>query len=122
MFIDGQDDNAAPTQVHHIFPKNEFPEIMHYIENLILLTPNQHYGYAHPNNNTQTIDLAAQKVLLLAKIYSIRQNLTSEAEEHVFEFCKFLRVLSVGWDDESVLEIEENDYNDVIHAINYHYV
>jgi hypothetical protein len=31
-------------------------------------------------------------------------------------------VLSVGWDDENVLEIAENDYNDIIHAINYHYV
>lgn len=122
MFVDGQDDNTAPTQAHHIFPKNEFPEIMHFVENLIMLTPNQHYGYAHPNNNTHIIDLAAQKVLLIAKTYSIRQNLTSDVEEHIFEFCKFLQVLSVGWDDENVLEIAENDYNDIIHAINYHYV
>lgn len=61
MFIDGQDDNNVPTQAHHIFPKNEFPEIMHYVENLIMLTPNQHYSYAHPNNNTYIIDLTAQK-------------------------------------------------------------
>lgn len=53
---------------------------------------------------------------------SIRQNLTSEVEEHIFEFCNFLQVLSIGWNDDTVLEIAENDYNDVIHAINYHYV
>lgn len=122
MFIDEQNDNATPTQAHHIFPKNEFPEIMHFVENLIMLTPNQHYGYAHPNNNTHMVDFAAQKVLLLAKTYSIQQNLTNEVEEHIYEFRKFLHILSVGWDDESVLEIAENNYNDVIHAINYHYI
>lgn len=120
-FIEGQDDTAAPTQAHHIFPRSEFPEIMHYIENLIMLTPNQHLGFAHPANNTHEIDLDAQKVLLMAKTYSIYQNLTSDVEEHVFEFGKFLQVLSIGWDDESVLEIAEDDYNDIIHAINYHY-
>lgn len=120
QFIEDHTDEASATQMHHIFPKNEFPEIMHYIENLIALTPNQHYGYAHPNNNTQIIDLAAQKVLLIAKTYSIKENLTNE-EETIYEFANLLTVLSVGWDDADVLEIEENDYNDVLHSINYHY-
>ena len=121
MFIDEHDDRAAPTQMHHIFPKNEFPAIMHYIENLIALTPNQHYGFAHPGNNTQIIDPAAQKVLLIAKTYSIKQNLESETEEQIYEFANLLTVLSTGWDDENVLDIAENDYTDVIHSINYHY-
>lgn len=68
------------------------------------------------------IDLASQKVLLIAKTYSIRQNITSESEEHIFEFGKFLYVLSIGWEDETVLEITENDYCDVIHTINCHYI
>ena len=34
MFIDGQDDNTAPTQAHYIFHKNEFPQIMHYVKNV----------------------------------------------------------------------------------------
>lgn len=121
QFIEGHDDNVAATQMHHIFPKNEYPEIMHYIENLIALTPNQHYGYAHPSNNTQLIDLAAQKVLLIAKTYSIKENLTGGTEEQIYEFDNFLTVLSIGWDDESVLEIIENDFNDILHSINYHY-
>jgi len=121
QFIDSETDTAAPTQIHHIFPKNEFPEIMYYIENLIALTPNQHFGFAHPNNNTQIIDIAAQKVLLVAKTYSIKKNLTDGTEEPIYEFADFLVVLSTGWDDESVTEIADNDYNDVLHAINYHY-
>lgn len=121
MFIDGHDDTAAPTQMHHIFPKNEFPAIMHYIENLIALTPNQHYGFAHPGNHTQIVDPATQKALLIAKTYSIKQNLESDTEEPIYEFGNFLHVLSAGLDDETILDIEENDYSAVFHAINYHY-
>lgn len=121
MFIEGQEDTTAPTQMHHIFAKNEFPAIMHYIENLIALTPNQHFGFAHPNNNTQIIDLIAQKILLIAKTYSIKQNLESTSEEPIYDFNNFLYVLSVGWDDQSVLEIAESDYADILHSINYHY-
>ena len=121
MFVDGHDDTAPPTQIHHIFPKNEFPSIMHSIENLIALTPNQHYGFAHPNNNTQVVDLSAQKILLIAKTYSIKQNLESSTEEPIYDFANFLTILAVGWGDVSVMDIEENDYSDVLHAINYHY-
>lgn len=121
QFISEYKDYAPATQIHHIFPKNEFPEIRHYIENLIALTPNQHFGYAHPNNNTQVIDTAVQKMLLIAKTYSIKKNICDNAEETIYEFSNFLFVLSVGWDDGSVLEIADNDYNDVLHAINYHY-
>jgi hypothetical protein len=120
LFVDGYDDMIDATQMHHIFPKNEFPAIMHCIENLIALTPNQHYGYAHPRNNTQVIDLDAQKFLLVAKTGSIKKNLLEE-DEKIYEFANFLFVLSTGWDDESVLEIEENDFADVLHAINAHY-
>ena len=121
QFVDGHDDMAAATQMHHIFPKNEFPEIMHFLENLIALTPNQHFGFAHPNNNTQIIDIAAQKVLLVAKTNSIRENLSNPAEDDIYEFSNLLVVLSTGWDDETVLEINQDDYTDVLHAINYHY-
>jgi len=120
-FMIGHNDNEPATQLHHIFPRNEYPEIMHYIENLIALTPNQHYGFAHPNNNTQMIDPAAQKILLLAKTYSIEHNLTSNLEEEIYEFDDYLTVLAVGWEDNQVLEIGENDFSDVLHCINCHY-
>ncbi len=121
QFSDNHTDQAPASQIHHIFPKSEFPEIMHYLENLIALTPNQHYGFAHPNNITQRIDLSAQKELLIAKTASIRYNLSSELEEPLYEFGKLLEILRVGWDDESVLDIAPNNYNDVIHTINIHY-
>ena len=121
QFVEDQTDATPATQLHHIFPKNEFPEIMHYVENLIALTPNQHYGFAHPNNNTQIVDVDAQKILLIAKTYSIKFNIENEAEEAIFTFDNLLKVLSVGWDDIGVLEIETNNFSDVLHSISYHY-
>ena len=121
QFSNTHNDTVPALQIHHIFPKSDFPEIMHYLENLIALTPNQHYGFAHPCNNTQKIDLDAQKELLIAKTSSIKYNLSSKAEEHIYEFGKLLDVLRIGWDDESVMDIALNNYTDVIHAINSHY-
>lgn len=120
QFSDNHNDMISATQIHHIFPKNECPEIRHYAENLIALTPNQHYTFAHPNNNTQVIDLGAQKVLLTAKTYSIKKNLT-ENEEPIYSFDNLLYVLSIGWNDEQVLDIPEHDYVEVVHSINCHY-
>lgn len=121
QYIADENDSAPATQCHHIFPKHDFPEIMHYIENLIAITPNQHFLQAHPNNNTRLIDVGVQKILLVAKTYSIEANLTNELEEDIYSFSDYLYVLRVGWDDESVLEIAQNDFVDVIHAINAHY-
>ena len=121
QFVEGHTDLVSATQIHHIFPKNDFPDIMYYIENMIAITPNQHYNFAHPNNKTQQIDLAAQKVLLIAKTYSIQRNLSDDSEDDIYEFSKFLFVLATGWNDQSVIAIAENDYMDVLHAISYHY-
>lgn len=67
--------NGVATQVHHIFPKSQFPQIAHYIENLILLTATQHNTKAHPNNKTQQINKDYQLVCLLAKADTIEKSL-----------------------------------------------
>ncbi|KJZ81683.1 hypothetical protein DJ66_0405 [Candidatus Liberibacter solanacearum] len=59
--------NGDATQVHHIFPSKQFPLIAHYVENLIRLTPTQHYTKAHPNNKTNAISKDYQLVCLLSK-------------------------------------------------------
>ena len=121
LYIEGFDDTSAPTQIHHIFPKNEYPTIMYYLENLIALTPNQHFGFAHPNNNTHVVDLAAQKELLIAKTCSIKNNLECAQEDDIYDFQNLLEVLKEGWNDESVMQIRDGDYADVLHAIETHY-
>lgn len=57
----------AAIHIHHIFPKALYPEICAYLENLIALTPTQHFNYAHPNGRTQEINIEYQKLLLLSK-------------------------------------------------------
>lgn len=63
-------ENVSATQIHHIFPANEFPSIADFIENLIALTPNQHFSYAHPNNQTSYIDKDFQYICLIANDFA----------------------------------------------------
>jgi hypothetical protein len=70
------------TQVHHIFPKSEFPEIAHYVENLIKLTATQHYTKAHPNNKTKEINKDYQLTCLLAKADTIDKSLKRVGEKY----------------------------------------
>ena len=55
-----------------------------YLENLIALTPTQHYTYAHPNNNTQYIDRAYQYVCLISKTGTIRDNLIGKIKLQLY--------------------------------------
>jgi hypothetical protein len=83
------------TQVHHIFPRNEFPEIESYIENLILLTASQHYTKAHPNNNTRKIDKAYQYICLQSKCDSIQKS-KEVTKDGFYSKKDFSFILNVG--------------------------
>ncbi len=87
--------NGIATQVHHIFPKSQFPQIAHYVENLILLTATQHNTKAHPNNNTQIIDRDYQLVLLLAKSDTIEKSLKRVGEKY-YRKESFVYVINTG--------------------------
>jgi hypothetical protein len=82
------------TQVHHIFMKSDFPQIAHYLENLIKLTPTQHYTKAHPNNNTHIIDKSYQYVCLVAKSNSIEISLGKK--EDFYSTQNFIYVINTG--------------------------
>lgn len=110
--------------IHHIFPKALYPEICAYLENLIALTPTQHFNYAHPNGRTQEINIEYQKLLLLSKADRIKENIEdsyNEEVDRIYEFPKFLHVLSVGFDDDEVESIPNMDFVAVMNAINVHY-
>lgn len=83
------------TQVHHIFPKSQFPEIAHYLENLIKLTATQHYTKAHPNNHTQATNKDYQLVCLLAKSHKIEQSLNTIGDKY-YRKESFIYVINVG--------------------------
>ena len=114
-------DNGLATQIHHIFPESKYPEIGCYLENLIALTPTQHMTKAHPNNNTHEICETYQHLLLLSKTERIKENLLNENIEKIYEFSKLLFVLNIGLENNSILSIEEMNFNEVINTINLHY-
>lgn len=107
--------------MHHIFPESICPEICYYLENIIALTPTQHLSYAHPDGRTQEISEQYQHLLLLSKAERIRENLTGNTADKIYEFARFLFVLHVGFDNDEVLEIPDMDFAAAVHAINLHY-
>jgi len=109
------------TNMHHIFPESEFAEISGYLENLIALTPTQHFQNAHPNNNTKYIDKAYQQICLLSKASNIEKNILYDKEK-LYTFDNFIFVLVVGFDNSNYNEIEENDFLEVIRLINMEYI
>ena len=109
------------TQAHHIFPQSEFSLIADYIENLIMLTPNQHYSMAHPNNNTQYVDKDFQYICLLAKLNRIRENLLSDKISKFYNFSDYKFVLNTGLKTDEFTEIKELDFGSIIEKIDYFY-
>lgn len=107
--------------IHHIFPEAEFPEICAYYENLIALTPTQHYSYAHPQGNTGRIDVAYQHVCLIAKASVIKETLEDLTREQIYEFERFMYVLFIGLDDVVFTKIADCDFDDAVTAINLAY-
>ncbi len=84
-------EESQATQIHHIFPIQDFPIIADYIENLIALTPNQHFIYAHPNNQTRLIDRDFQYICLLAKTTTILND-----TQGVYDWNDYIAVLNTG--------------------------
>lgn len=92
--IKDQWSNGDATQIHHIFPKSKFPQLAHYLENLIKLTATQHYTKAHPNNKTDAINLDYQLVCLIAKSDSIEKSL--KKNELYYRKESFIYCINVG--------------------------
>lgn len=91
------------TQVHHIFPRNEYPSIESYVENLILLTATQHSTKAHPDNNTRRIDKAYQYVCLQSKCDTIQESV-EVINDGFYSKVDFSFVLNTG--------INTNNFNE----------
>lgn len=80
------------TQIHHIFPSQDYPQFAAYVENLIQLTPTQHYSKAHPNNKTTEIDREYQIDLLVAKSITIEESLSKN--EPYYDKARFIDMIN----------------------------
>lgn len=109
------------TQARHIFPQSDYPTISDYVENLIMITPNQHFSMAHPNNNTQYVDNDFQYICLIAKSSKIYQDLTSDREEKFYDFDAYKYVLDTGLETEEFKPIDFSDFASIVTKIDYFY-
>lgn len=101
---------GVATEVHHIFPKSEFPELATYFENLILLTSSQHRQKAHPNSKFQLTDREYQLVCLMAKSRTV-ENYIKEHGETFYTKKSFVYVVNTG--THSHLVDENNSFLDI---------
>jgi len=74
---------------------SEFPDLASLPENLICLTPNQHFNLAHPSNKTTVIDKHYQRICLMAKLDSIEQD--NRANTGNYDYHEFIHVLNTGF-------------------------
>ena len=107
------------THVHHIFMKSNYPELSDSLENLILLTPSQHFSYAHVNGNTQIVSKPYQLVCLLSKLDSIEKSDLSE-NDGFYDKLNFIRVVNIGLGNE--LLNHSMTYQDMKNNLAYEYV
>jgi len=82
------------TQAHHIFLSSEFPELADIPENIIAITPNQHFYRAHPNNKTALLDKSYQAICLISKLDSIEIDYIKELGNYSKE--KFIDIVNIG--------------------------
>lgn len=104
-------------QAHHIFMESEFPEIADSPENIIILTPNQHFYRAHPNNKTSVIDERYQAICLISKLDSIEINYRLGESDYSIE--DFINVLNTGFATEHFqigMDFEEIKHQIITHT------
>jgi len=94
-------------QAHHIFLSSKFPEIADVAENIIAITPNQHFVRAHPKNKTSVVDKSYQAICLISKLDSIE----SDYRDGMGNYSKesFIDVVNTGLETnfENSIDFEE---------------
>lgn len=109
--------NGIATEVHHIFPKSEFPDIASYFENLILLTSSQHRQKAHPHSNFHIVDKEYQLICLMSKSRTIEEFISDNGESF-YSKKSFVKVINIGIQTD---EIQESDSFDSIRKFLHDY-
>lgn len=109
--------DGIATEVHHIFPKSDYPELASYFENLILLTSSQHRQKAHPKSNFHFIDKEYQLVCLMAKSRTI-EDYIKEHGESFYTKKSFVYVVNTGISQD---DLREDDSFDTIRKYIHNY-
>ena len=86
--------NYPATQAHHIFLASDYPELADIPENIIAITPNQHYYRAHPNNKTSVLDKSYQIICLISKLDSIEIDYYSNTQ--YYNKNNFIKIINIA--------------------------
>jgi len=104
-------DAYPATQAHHIFLSSQFPELADIAENIIAITPNQHFYRAHPNNKTSVVDKSYQAICLISKLDSIENDYRNDSNNYSKEH--FIEIINIGLGTEihHTVDFEELKHN-----------
>lgn len=99
---------------HHIFPRSFHFKLCGFKENLIRITPDEHFTKAHPKNNTQKIDKKFQIELLKAKLNSIESSL--KKKETFYSLKKFIFILNNGFNIDLPYDLSIKDLKNFLNS------
>lgn len=111
------DEFEKATHMHHIFTAAEYPEIADYIENLIALTPTQHFNHAHIDGKTTEINYDYQKLCIIEKIGKIKENIENESVPTIYSFKELCYVLNRGFRTYAFYDVEDLDFDKLIEFV-----
>ncbi len=80
---------------HHIFPQNNYIELSDTLENLIVLTAEEHFEFAHNKSLTSSVSPGYQMVCLICKATTIHNSL-SIANDDFYSYESYINTLEIG--------------------------
>lgn len=114
---DNIDNNEKATHMHHIFTVSEYPIISANIENIIALTPTQHFNHAHINGKTTEIDYNYQKLCITEKILRIKENFEDINKPNIYNFEDLCYVLNTGFNTNKFDDIKDMDFETLLKRV-----
>jgi len=98
--------------IHHILPQSSYKEFAAFRENLIALTPGQHFSLAHIQGNTQRISPDFQKICLRRKFQHIKESIQNG--ENFYMLNNFIKLINSAF----TLQLsEESTFNEIDTAL-----
>lgn len=98
---------GTANHAHHIFPQSQFIELSDTLENLIVLTAEEHFEFAHRNSSTSTISLGYQMVCLLSKIDSINRSINIKRHSF-YSLENYIGMLETGLNTIDIPKLTHN--------------
>lgn len=101
---------------HHIFPQSQYIELSDTLENLIVLTAEEHFEFAHRKSSTSSVSLGYQMICLLSKVGSLRKAL--KKKDNFYSLLTYFNMLEIGLNTTDLPKIKD-DLNPLLDDLIY---